>query len=92
MVEHAGQNVSEASMSSAWLPARCCGLCPPVRIQSSRRLSLANHGFFMRGAISLGDAYVDDVVVYGSAFIEAHDGEVELARDPRIILCTSAAS
>lgn len=69
------------SSQAAWLPERCCGLCPPVRIQSSRRLSLANHGFFMRGAISLGDAYVDDVAVYGNAFIEAHDGEVELARD-----------
>jgi len=56
------------------------------------QLQMANHGFFLRGAISLGDAYVDDVVVYGSAFFEAHDGEVCLARDPRIILCESASS
>ncbi len=56
------------------------------------QMQMANHGFFLRGAISLGDAYVDDVVVYGRAFFEAHDGEAELARDPRIILCFSAAS
>jgi len=56
------------------------------------QLLMANAGFFVRGAISLGDAYVDDIAVFGSGFIEAHAGEARLARDPRIILTESATT
>src|ERR1035438_5086120 len=58
---------------------------------SAFQLLMANAGFFVRGAISIGDAYVDDIGVFGSSFTEAHDGEALLARDPRIILTASAA-
>jgi hypothetical protein len=54
------------------------------------QLLMANAGFFVRGAVSLGDTYVDDIVVFGSAFTEAHEGETHLARDPRIVLTKSA--
>lgn len=54
------------------------------------QLSMANDGFFVRGAISIGDAYIDDIVVSGNALIEAHEGESLFARDPRIILTESA--
>jgi len=53
------------------------------------QLRMATNGFFLRGAISLGDAYVDDVVVLGSAFLEAYQGEAQ-ARNPRIILTDTA--
>lgn len=49
-------------------------------------------GFFVRGAISLGDAYIDEFVVSGDALVEAYDAESRLARDPRIILTDSAIS
>ena len=55
------------------------------------QLRMANHGFFLRGAISLGDAYVDDVVVLGGAFLEAIQGEGQ-AEHPRIILTESASA
>lgn len=51
---------------------------------------MTKRGFFIRGAISAGDAYVDDVAVFGSALNEAYKGETTLARDPRIILTDSA--
>jgi len=54
-------------------------------------LEMANAGFFVRGAISVGDAYVDDIAVFGSGFIEAYQAESRLAIDPRIILAPSAA-
>ena len=47
-------------------------------------------GLFLRGAISIGDAYVDDIAVFGSALDDAYVGESTLARDPRIILTSSA--
>lgn len=47
-------------------------------------------GFFVRGALSVGDAYVDEIAVFGSALAEAFAGESVLARDPRIILTSSA--
>jgi hypothetical protein len=61
-------------------------------IISDFQIRMANAGFFVRGAISLGDAYVDEIAVFGSGFTEAHDAEARLARDPRVILTTSAVN
>jgi len=57
---------------------------------SDVQLVLALEGFFVRGAISCGDLYMDDKIVFGKGLLEAHDGEDKLARDPRIILMESA--
>ena len=54
------------------------------------QLTMVNEGFFVRGAVSVGDVYVDDIAVFGEALMEAYRGESELARDPRIILTESA--
>jgi hypothetical protein len=47
-------------------------------------------GFFIRGALSVGEAYVDEIAVSGAALLEAYEGESTLARDPRIVLTASA--
>jgi len=54
------------------------------------QMRLAIEGFFVRGGISVGDLYMDDIVVYGPALIEAIEAEHSLARDPRIVLAKSA--
>jgi len=54
------------------------------------QLEMATAGFFVRGAISIGEAYIDDIAVFGSGFMEAYEAESHLARDPRIILPPSA--
>jgi hypothetical protein len=54
------------------------------------QFQMVTSGLFLRGAISLGEAYVDDVAVAGRALNEAYVGESTLARDPRIILTSSA--
>jgi hypothetical protein len=51
---------------------------------------MAAAGFFVRGAIAIGDAYVDDVVVFGKALLDAHEAESTIARDPRIVLTQPA--
>jgi hypothetical protein len=56
------------------------------------QFNMALEGFFIRGAISIGEAYVDDIVVFGDALTQAHTGESKLARDPRIILTESAVA
>jgi hypothetical protein len=56
------------------------------------QFQLVIEGFFIRGAISLGDAYIDEVAVFGGAVLEAYEGEVSLARDPRIVLTQSAVN
>jgi hypothetical protein len=48
--------------------------------------------FFIRGAVSYDDAYIDDIVVYGSALTEAYEGESIKAINPRIILTESAVN
>lgn len=55
------------------------------------QFTMALDGFFIRGAVALGDAYVDDIAVFGDALTQAHIGESQFARDPRIILTDSAA-
>jgi len=55
------------------------------------QLQMANHGFFLRGAISVGEVYIDDVVVYGRAFFESYEGEAQ-AVDPKIVLSNSATA
>jgi hypothetical protein len=54
------------------------------------QMRLAINGFFVRGGISMGDLYMDDMVVYGPALFEAIEAERSLARDPRIVLANSA--
>ncbi len=49
-------------------------------------------GFFIRGAISIGDIYIDDTLVFGPGLIEAYEAEKDKARDPRIVLAQSAQS
>jgi hypothetical protein len=57
---------------------------------SSFQLEMVNRGFFIRGAIAVGDLYMDDITVFGQGFLNAYDGESKYARDPRIILTESA--
>ena len=54
------------------------------------QLEMANTGFFVRGAISVGSLYLDEIVVFGNALMESYEGETSLARDPRIVLTQSA--
>jgi hypothetical protein len=54
------------------------------------QLEMVTRGFFVRGAIAIGDLYMDDITVFGQGFLDAYDGESTKARDPRIILTTSA--
>jgi hypothetical protein len=57
---------------------------------SDFQLQMATAGFFVRGGIALGDAYVDDIAVFGHALLDAHAAEATLARDPRIVLSQTA--
>jgi hypothetical protein len=54
------------------------------------QMQLAREGYFIRGAISVGDLYVDEDIVFGPALIEANRSEETLAFYPRVILCDSA--
>lgn len=56
------------------------------------QFNMAIRGYFIRGAISVAPVYVDEIAVFGDALGEAYNGESKLARDPRIILTTSAVA
>lgn len=56
------------------------------------QMALTMKGLFIRGAISIGEFYMDDLIVFGDGLIEAYEGEKSLARDPRIILTESSVS
>ena len=57
---------------------------------SSFQMSLTMEGFFVRGAIAIGDLYMDDIAVFGLALIEAIESEEKLAQFPRIVFAESA--
>lgn len=50
------------------------------------QLTLAKAGFFVRGAIAIGDLYIDDYIVYGQGMVDAYTAESGRARDPRVVL------
>lgn len=54
------------------------------------QLNMILQGFYVRGAISVGDVYIDEIAVVGNPLTEAYNGESKLARDPRIILTETA--
>lgn len=54
------------------------------------QLEMSNRGFFVRGAITIGDLYIDDLVVFGKGLLDSYEGESKHARDPRVILTKSA--
>lgn len=55
------------------------------------QLSMVNQGFFLRGAISIDNLYIDEHIVYGKGLIDSYLGESQKARDPRIILTETAS-
>jgi hypothetical protein len=50
------------------------------------QLEMVNRGFFIRGGIAIGELYVDDEIVFGSALLEAYQAEQSTARDPRVVI------
>ena len=54
------------------------------------QLQLASHGFFARGAISIGPHHVHDGMVFGPALVEAYRLENQKAVNPRVILSREA--
>lgn len=54
------------------------------------QMQLARQGYFVRGAISVGDLYADEDIVFGPALLEAYESEGKDAMSPRIILGDSA--
>ena len=52
---------------------------------SAYQFSLAIDGYFLRGAISYGKHYMDDLIVFGDALIDAHKIDVKGA-PPRIVI------
>ena len=53
---------------------------------SEYQFNLALEGLFVRGGITIGDFYINEDIVFGSALLEAHHIESEIACYPRIIM------
>lgn len=56
------------------------------------QLQMIQHGFFVRGAVSVGNVYIDEDIAFGDGLIDAYEGESKLARDARVVLTSSAVS
>lgn len=54
------------------------------------QLEMINQGYFVRGAITVDEIYMDDIIIYGAGQIEAYEAEQNEAKYPRIILTKSA--
>ena len=59
---------------------------------SDFQFTMSLEGFFVRGGIAVGNAYVDDITVFGDGVTQAYIGESKIARDPRIVLTESAVA
>lgn len=54
------------------------------------QMEMAGEGYFIRGAISIGNLYIDEDIIFGPALMEAYRAEQKLAVYPRVILCDTA--
>lgn len=50
------------------------------------QLGMAMWGFFIRGAVTIGEVYHDDRSVFGPALVWAYELESKVAQNPRIII------
>lgn len=50
------------------------------------QVNLAAAGFFVRGALTLGKAHLEDALLFGPALVEAYELERKAAVNPRILL------
>lgn len=57
---------------------------------SAFQLDMAINGFFIRGAVALNEAFIDEIVVTGPALMEAYSAEQVDADYPRVILTSTA--
>lgn len=56
-----------------------------IDIVSFWQFMLIRHGLLLRGGITIGDLFINDVFIYGKAFVNAYKLESEIAIYPRII-------
>lgn len=54
------------------------------------QLQMVLAGFPVRGALAVGDLYLDDDMVWGSGLMAAYEAEQSLARDPRVVVTKDA--
>jgi hypothetical protein len=53
------------------------------------QMEMSRRGYFIRGAVAIGEIYTDADVIFGPALLEAVDGEKD-AKNPCVIFCPSA--
>ena len=63
-----------------------------VRGVGAFQAQLVLRGFFVRGAIAIGQHYMDSEIIYGEAILEAYTEESNRALNPRVMLASSAYS
>ena len=51
--------------------------------------SVIDHNWLLRGGITIGDLYIDDVMVWGTALLQSHDLESGAAFFPRVVIDSS---
>src|SRR6185503_20061687 len=60
-----------------------------LRCAQRYQLRMALNGFFVRGAMSIGQICLTDEIIFGSALIECYQGESKSAIVPRVLLSES---
>jgi hypothetical protein len=56
------------------------------RVVQSSQFYLLITGLYVRGAVHLGDLYIDETFVYGKSLLEAYEIETNVAKYPRVVL------
>ena len=67
-------------------------LCISCWNLATYQLSMTQYGFFVRGGVAVGEAYFDEYVQSGEAFLKAYDTEKQRSIYPRIVLSEDAVA
>lgn len=57
---------------------------------ASLQAALILDGYFIRGAITVGEVYIDEETVFGSSVVKAVEAEEKRAVYPRVLICDEA--
>lgn len=63
-----------------------------VKAVGGFQCALVLSGTFVRGAVAVGDHYMDNEIIFGEALLEAYETERQKTLNPRVILTPSARS
>lgn len=79
-------NIILAKETTANVPPIAPGVLEMISFAAAFQMIAMLHGWSIRGGITVGELYIDDIFVWGKGLLKAYELEDKIAINPRIII------